>query len=479
MELAKLVQGIEYSGKLPQGTATLVTQDSRKAAPGAVFVCIEGRGFDGHNFAQNALEKGAALIVSGRPLGLQKEITVKDPRKAYARLCANFFENPAEKLILVGVTGTNGKTTVTSVLKQTLEGLGVKCGLIGTIQNEIDELVVPAKFTTPEAWDLNALFAQMVKASVTHVIMEASSQALAQGRLSGLHFALAVFTNLTQDHLDYHGTMEEYFAAKKLLFAQSGAMLVNCDDEWGRRLLAEADCPVKKSYSAQSDAADFTAKNIDLRAGGVRFGFLGDGFLCPVQFAMPGAYSAANALAAAASAVMLGFAPNDAASALAKVIGVKGRCEVIYSGGFTVIRDFAHTADGLDKLLEGLKPFVTGRLVALFGCAGQRDAGKRPAMGKAAGRWATEVIITADNPRMEDVEKTINDAVPGVRETGTPYITRTNREEAIYEALEGMKNGDMLVLCGKGHEDYQVLNGVTIYFDERALVKGWLAEHGM
>lgn len=256
MKLETLFAGVEYTGTLPQGDVTLVTQDSRRAGPGAVFVCAKGHTTDGHTFAQKALEAGAACIVTERPLGLQREVQVENGRKAYARLCANYFGHPAEKLRLVAVTGTNGKTTVSTVIKQVLEQAGYKAGLIGTVHNEIDQMEVPAKFTTPEAWDLNALFSRMVLAGCAFAVMEASSQALDQLRLWGLKFEVGVFTNLTQDHLDYHGTFENYFAAKKSLFEQVHTMVVNQDDPYGLRLIAEVHPPQVITYSAGDDTAD-------------------------------------------------------------------------------------------------------------------------------------------------------------------------------------------------------------------------------
>lgn len=478
-ELKELLEGIEYEGLLPQGTATLVTQDSRKINPGTVFVCVQGRSSDGHQFAEQALEQGACLLVTQRPLGLPKEIVVKNTRQAYALLCRNFFGNPAARLQMVGVTGTNGKSTVTSVLKQALEEMGVHCGLIGTIQTEIGTMEIPAKFTTPEAWDLNALLHRMVQAGCTHVVMEASSQALEQERLFGIPFALGIFLNLSQDHLDYHGTMEEYFAAKKKLFSQCDAMLVNCNDTWGKRLLEESNCPQKRSFALEQDAADFVARNIQLKAGEVRFAFLGDGFLEPVVFPMPGRYSVENALAALAAAVMLGQSSAEAAKALAVCKGVKGRCEVLYSGKFTVIRDFAHTADAIENILKALHPFVQSRMLVLYGCAGDRDAGKRPEMGQAAARYGDLLFITGDNPRTEDPMKTMQDSLEPVKQSGKPYLVEPDREKALQMALDALQEGDMLVLCGKGHEEYQVLDGVTVYLNEKKIVERWLLQKGI
>lgn len=474
MTFEQLFAGIKYKGNLPQGDVSLVTQDSRKVVLGAVFVCVVGRTSDGHAFASKALESGAKVIVSETATGFVGEVVVEDARLAYALLCRNFFANPAEKLKLIAVTGTNGKTTVSSVLKQTLQELGHPCGLIGTIQCEIGDMVIPAKFTTPEAWDLNALFSRMVAAGCTHVVMEASSQALEQGRLLGLQFALAIFTNLSQDHLDYHGSMEAYFEAKTRLFAQCDAMLVNYDDEWGRQLLSISNCPHKCTYSTQDTAADFMARNSKLEAGGVRFGFLGENFLERVTFPMPGDYSIYNALAAGGAAVLLGHECAEVSAALARCKGVKGRCEVLYSKEFTIIRDFAHTGDAMEKLLKALRPFAENRMIVLFGCAGDRDAAKRPAMGQAAACYGDEIFITADNPRTESIDKTMEDAMGPIRESGKSFVKETIRENAIEMALDTLVKGDMLVLCSKGHEDYQVMNGYTQYLDEAEIVSQWL-----
>lgn len=482
MEYRELLSGINYSGAPPAGTAAGIAQDSRRVIPGGVFVCIQGRGFDGHAFAQKALEAGAGMVVSQRPLGLPGEVTVPDTRAAYAIMSQNFFGRPAEKLTLIAVTGTNGKTTVASVLRQTLEGMGIKCGLIGTIGSEFAGVQVPAKFTTPEAWDMAALLSRMVNAGCTHVVMEASSQALAQGRLYGLHFALGIFTNLSLDHLDYHGGMEEYFAAKRSLFLHSDAMLCNMDDEYGRRLLGDAGLcgPAGRlkscrGFSVQSDAADFTARSVDLRADGVRFGFLGEGFLERVAFSIPGEYSVGNAMAAGAAAVMLGYPSGQVAEALSAVKGVRGRCEVLYSGDFTVICDFAHTADAIDKLLGSLRPFAKNRMVVLFGCAGDREATKRPAMSEAALRWGDAIYLAADNPRCEDPMKTMTDAEAPLKAGGKPYTLEVDREKATHMALDSLGPGDMLVLCSKGHEDYQVMDGFTLFYDERQILKEWQA----
>ncbi len=491
MTFAELVSGILPAEDLPGGEVSLVAQDSRRVVPGAVFVCMEGRQSDGHTYARQAQRAGAALIVTQRPLGLTNEITVPETRAVYGALCQRFFGEPAKKLQIAAVTGTNGKTTIASVLKQVLEHSGLKCGLIGTVQSEIGDMAIPARFTTPEAWDLAALMARMVSAGCTHLVMEASSQALEQGRLAGIRFALGIFTNLTRDHLDYHGDMEQYFAAKKLLFANCRSALVNCDDEWGLRLVADltpespqtekskppAPSKTVKTYSIANAAADFSAHSVELKAGGVRFGFLGGDMLYPVFFRMPGEYSVSNALAAGGAAMMLGLSGEQAAEGLSAMKGVLGRCEIIYEGDYTVLRDFAHTGDGVRKLLAALRPFVPKRLVVLYGCAGERDAAKRPDMSAAAAEYGDIIYLTADNPRLEPAEKTIADALAPLESSGKEYHTIVDRKSAIQAALERLSAGDMLALCCKGHEDYQVMDGYTIYFNERQIVEEWLQEH--
>ena len=479
MELKQLFAGIPFSGALPDGDAVSVTMDSRRVKPGTVFVCTRGATADGHAFAAKALDAGAAVVVTDHPLGLAREVTAADTRRTYALLCHRFFGDPAQKLRLVAVTGTNGKTTITFLLKQILEKAGHRCGLIGTIRSEVGAMEVPAKFTTPEAWDLAALFARMVQAGCDCAVLEASSQALAQQRLAGLQFEVGVFTNLTQDHLDYHKTMENYYQAKRSLFDQTRCAVLNLDDDWGRRLAAEIPPQRVLTYSTSQDAADLVAKNLELHADGVRFEMVGENFIRRVRFPMPGSYSAHNALAAAGAALALGIEPAVIAEALTRSQGVRGRCEVLYSGAFTIICDFAHTGDGIDKVLAGLRPFVRGRLVVLFGCAGERDARKRVPMAEAALRYGDQIVLTSDNPRGEDPCAILADVEPTLAAGGKPYLVEVERRLAIRKALALLGEGDVLVLCGKGHEDYQVLDGVTIYLDEHRIVADWLREQGL
>jgi UDP-N-acetylmuramoyl-L-alanyl-D-glutamate--2,6-diaminopimelate ligase len=479
LKLSQLFENVEYKGILPNVDASLVTQDSRRVSAGAVFVCAKGRTSDGHDYAEKALALGAACIVTEHPMGLENEVTVENGRKAYALLCANFFENPADKMQLVAVTGTNGKSTVTTLIKQILEQTGHKVGLMGTIHTEIDTMEVPAKFTTPEAWDLNALMSRMSAAGCDTAVMEASSQALDQLRLWGLTFKVGVFTNLTQDHLDYHGTFENYYAAKKSLFSQVEKMVVNIDDEYGRRLLEECPNVDSITFSSKNDAADYTSHNVEFSASGAKFIMVGKSFIERVNFPMPGEYSVHNALAAAAAAIALGVDPSAAAKALSSSRGVRGRCEVLYGKEFTILCVFAHTGDAIEKVLSGIAPFAKKRFIVLFGCAGERDAKKRPLMAQAVVKYADFAVLTSDNPRKENPYDIINDVEPVLKQSKTPYLVEVERRTAVRKALDMLKEGDVLILCGKGHEDYQAVDGVTLYLDEHKIVADWLCEKGL
>lgn len=478
MKLLQLLNEIEVLTASPLTDAEVgkVTCDSRAVAPDAIFVAVKGERYDGHDYASQAVSQGAVAVITERDLGLERQVIVKDSRSTYALLNAALFGHPSRKLKLIGVTGTNGKTTITYLLKQILESAGKKVGLIGTIQVEIDDMCIPAKHTTPDPAELHSLFSRMVNARCEYVVMEASSHAFAQHRLDGCHFAAGVFTNLTQDHLDYHGTMENYYNAKKQLFEMSDISIINLDDEYGKRLLTEIPCKTI-TYSAGNDMADFTAKNIVKRRDGVNFALVGSGIIERVSFGMPGSFSVSNAMAAAACAITLGFEPAEVAKGLSICKGVKGRTEVLYSGvDFTIICDYAHTPDGLEKVLSTIREFAPARVVVMFGCAGNRDRTKRPKMAHMAAQYSDLAVLTSDNPRDEDVMQILNDAVPGFKDLDTEYRVIPDRMEAIKWVLDNAQQDDIIVLAGKGHEDYQVLNFGTIAFDEHTIVKELIAK---
>lgn len=476
MKLSKVLESVAYTGSFEDVEIESVISDSRQIQPGSLFVCIEGQKFDGHTVAKEMLAKGAAAVVCHKDLGLKQQVLVEDTRKIYGILCGNFYENPSRAMKLIGITGTNGKTTCTYLVKHILESAGKKVGLIGTIHNEIADMHLPAKNTTPDPAELHVLFRRMRRAGCEYVVMETSSHAFSQYRLAGCHFAVGIFTNLTQDHLDYHGTMENYYEAKKMLFDSCDKAVVNFDDDYGRRLLGEIRCPAE-SFSTDKDEADYTAKDIRPSATRSRFTFVGKTVIGRVDFPMPGLFSVSNAMAAGVACLHLGIPMAQVCTALSNAPGIAGRTEVLCTDtDFTVIRDYAHTPDGLEKVLPALKEFAQNRLIVLFGCAGQRDAGKRVLMAQAVAKYADLSIITSDNPRDEDPVKIIEDALPGLEASGARYEVIPDRYTAIEWALSHAQEGDVLVLAGKGHEDYQVLSYGTIYFDEREIVQRLLAK---
>ncbi|MBQ7288482.1 MAG: UDP-N-acetylmuramoyl-L-alanyl-D-glutamate--2,6-diaminopimelate ligase [Clostridia bacterium] len=467
MKLKELLQTTVYGDMDICG----ITDDSRKVEPGCVFVCIDGAAVDGHRFAEEALKKGAAIIVCQRDLGLPNQIVLQDTRTVYAEMCAKWFDYPSKRLKILGVTGTNGKTSVSYMLKAILEEAGHKVGLIGTIQNMIGDEVLSSKNTTPGPYQLNELFSQMLDKGCDYAVMEVSSHALDQKRVHGIHFAAAMFTNLTQDHLDYHKTMENYMLAKKRLFAMAEIAILNYDDPWSDRIAEGLTCPVS-SYSTVGDDASYSAKNIVYSPTGVDFEFVGYSVIGRMRLHTGGKFTVYNAMCAATCAVEMGVPIQTVCRALDNLKGVKGRAEVVPTNrDFTVIIDYAHTPDGLENVLSTFKECKKNRLVVLFGCGGDRDRTKRPLMAKACAALADFLIVTSDNPRTEDPEKIIDDILVGLADTKTKYVTIPNRVEAIHYAIENARKGDIIVLAGKGHETYQILENQTIHLDEREVVK--------
>jgi len=476
MKLYDLLNGIVETS-LPDREITDITSDTRKELPsGFVFVCIKGNTFDGHSAAADMLKKGASVIIAEHDLGIKDQIIVSDTRALYPVLCARYFGDPQKQLSLIGVTGTNGKTTITTVIKKILDSFGKKVGLIGTCQNEICDKIVPTTRTTPEPYELFELFRKMVDAGCEYVAMEASSQGLEQKRLGPCEFKVGIFTNLTQDHLDVHGNMENYYQAKKIMFDMTAQAIINIDDFYGRRYLEEINCP-RNTYSAEKKA-DFYAEDILLSASGVKYVYCDGNTKHNVDFKMPGVFNVSNSLAVISCLETLGFKAGDVISRLNKLQGVRGRAEVVPTGkDFTVICDYAHTPDALSNVLSAIKNSSTGKVKCLFGCGGNRDATKRPLMAAAAADNSDFLIVTSDNPRNEDPEDIISDILKGLEGKNTPYIKITDRREAINWAVKNAEKNDIIVLAGKGHEDYQILaGGVKIHFDEREVVAEALAQ---
>ena len=476
MKLYELLQGVAET-KLENLDITDITSDTRKElAPGFAFVCIKGNTFDGHDSAKDMIARGAKVIITERDLGLENQVIVENTRAAYPVLCLNFFGSPQKKLRLIGVTGTNGKTTITTVTKRIFDKLGIRAGLIGTVSNEINDRVIHTERTTPEPYDLAELFGEMVKEGCEYCVMEVSSQGLEQHRLEGCHFTVGAFTNLTQDHLDVHGSMENYYNAKKILFSIADSAIINIDDAYGKRYFDEITIP-KKTLSVKGEG-DYNAESIRLTAQGLEYDFNDGTQTLPVKFAMPGMFNASNSLTVIAIFEALGFDVAKIVPLVGEIDGVRGRVEVVPTGrDFTVICDYAHTPDALVNVLSTIKECSSGTLKCLFGCGGNRDAKKRPLMAKAAAEYADFLIVTSDNPRNEDPELIIKDILPGLEGTDKPYITITDRREAIHWAVKNAESGDIIVLAGKGHEDYQILAGMKkIHFDEREVVAEALAE---
>ena len=452
-----------------------VRYDSRAVQPGDLFVAIRGYATDGHRYIDKALAQGAAAVVCEEAPEGAPAVVVENARRALAQIAANRFGHPADSMVMLGVTGTNGKTTTTYLVKHMLEAAGHKVGLIGTNQNLIGDEVIETERTTPESYELHALFARMRDAGCTHVIMEVSSHSLVLDRVHGIHFAVGAFTNLTQDHLDFHKTMEEYRKAKALLFTISDKGVINLDDPAAKAMLADAQCPCL-TFSCEKDAADLTAKNLKLHADGVEFVAATKGDLARVKLPIPGHFSAENALTALGIVLQLGMPLADAAKSLATATGVKGRVEVVPTDtDYTVLIDYAHSPDGVENVLRAVRGFAKGRVVALFGCGGDRDRTKRPKMGKIAAELADFCIVTSDNPRTEDPKAIIDDILEGMKDSKTPMQVIVDRPEAIHWALAHAKKDDIIVLMGKGHETYQEVNHVKHHMDEREIVADYFA----
>lgn len=451
-----------------------ISYDSRKVKPGDVFVCITGFEADGHKYARSAVESGAVAVVAEHDMPTVDVpcIVVKNTRKAMAQMAAAYYDYPFKKFNLIGITGTNGKTTTTYLIKAILEHLGKKVGLIGTNQNMIGDEVIPTARTTPDSLELMELFDRMASQGAEYVVMEVSSHALALDRVTACTFDVGAFTNITQDHLDFHKTMEEYLAAKSILFNICKNGVINKDDGGSGFLLENAKCDNIITYGIKSDC-NLKAENISLNQDGVEFDISFNGETGRVELPIPGEFSVYNAMTAIGCCLADGFALSEVIDGLHSAKGVKGRIEIVNTPGtdYTVIIDYAHTPDGLLNVINAIRGFAKGRIVTLFGCGGDRDATKRPIMGKIAGELSDFCVVTSDNPRTEDPEKIIEQVVEGVKETDCEYVVITNRFLAIEYALDHAEKNDIILLAGKGHETYQVLGTDTIHFDEREIVQ--------
>ena len=477
MKLSQLLQGVEVLSLCadPDMEVSGMTFDSRKVKNGDLFMAISGFATDGNRFIPSAMEKGAAVVVTAKaPEQAVPYVVVASDRKAMAQIAANLYDRPAKKLCMIGVTGTNGKTSVTLLLKHILETVrGAKVGLIGTMENLIGTEVIPTERTTPESPDLQALFARMVEAGCDYAIMEVSSHALALERVGGVHYNIAAFTNLTEDHLDFHKTMEAYCEAKAMLFGRCDRAVANADDEWFGKITAPALCPVLST--SVKGQGDLQAKDLQLLSDGIRFTAVYGDREVPVQLPIPGKFTVYNALTVLGIALQLGISLEESAQALKTAKGVKGRVEVVPTPGkdYTILIDYAHTPDGLQNVLSSVKGFCKGRLIAVFGCGGDRDPVKRPIMGRIGAEIADIAVITSDNPRTENPHAIIEDVLKGVEDRSNCAVIE-NRIEAIHYAMDIAEKNDIIVLAGKGHETYQEINGVKNHLDEREEVAKYL-----
>ena len=460
----------EKAGKFAEIEITGVTCDSRHVTEGSVYVCINGVTVDGHKFAESAVKSGAAVVICEKDVGLSNQIFVENSRKTFAELSAAWFEHPAKNLKIIGVTGTNGKTSVSYMIKKVLEHFGYKVGLVGTIQNMIGDEVLPSKNTTPSAYELQSMFSLMVRSGCKYCVMEVSSHALDQDRVYGIEFDVGLFTNLTQDHLDYHITMDNYLLAKRKLFSMSKVAIMNADDAYFQQMSEGLKCDLM-TYSTKSEDCDFVAQNIKLRPDGTQFDIKCNQGNYSIKTSIGGKFTPYNALCAIGCCVKLGFDAEKVIEAIAQMAGVKGRAEVVPTErDFTVIIDYAHTPDGLENILKTFAECDKNRLIVLFGCGGDRDRTKRPKMGAIAADIADYVIVTSDNPRSEEPMSIINDILEGMHNSSTPYEVIENRVEAIKKAVQIAKKDDIIVLAGKGHETYQILKDGTIHLDEREVI---------
>ena len=489
VSMESLLEGVEVRSRVPLREITIhqVTHDSRKVQAGALFVAIPGVATDGTLFAKDAAAKGAFAVASeaAAPADWPAEIAwvqVAEARKALAITAANFFGRPASSLQLIGVTGTNGKTTTTSLIDSILKASGAKTGLFGTIQYHTPDRVYPAPNTTPESVDLQQFFAEIRDAGGAYATMEASSHALALDRLWGCHFAAAVFTNLTRDHIDFHKNFENYFAAKKRLFEGTGTgapdvAVINTDDEWGKRLVGVSKQTL--TYGLQN-GADLKAKKFQLSFNGLNFTAQTPQGPIQVESPLVGRINVYNILAAIGAGIGLGISNETIEVGIRNLHAVAGRFQRIDAGQpFLVVVDYAHTDDALQNLIRTARELITkGRIITLFGCGGSRDRTKRPIMGETSGKLSDLSILTSDNPRQEDPLKIISDVVVGMQKSGGKYLIEPDRTKAIHLAIEEARPGDIVLLAGKGHEDYQVFADHTIHFDDREEARKALGERG-
>jgi len=483
MKLKELLEGIAVLEMTadPDTDISGLSYDSRTTRPGDLFFAIRGFQTDGHKYIPKAVELGADVILcETAPEQDIPYVRVENARYALAVCSAAFFGHPSKQMKMIGMTGTNGKTTTSYLIKHMLEmDPSNKVGLIGTNGNMIGEEFIHSERTTPESFELQKLFAEMLEKGCTHVVMEVSSHSLVLDRVAGIHFDTAIYTNLTQDHLDFHGTMENYADAKKMLFSMCDCACINEDDPWSGYMQEGCTAPRMIRFSREKEDCELYATEMELTAKGVRFCFHWEGKAYETKLAIPGLFSVSNALGTIAAGLSLGVSPERCAEAICGSVGVKGRVEVVPTDGdYSILIDYAHTPDALENVLKTVKPLAKGRVIALFGCGGDRDRKKRPMMGRIAASIADICLVTSDNPRTEDPMAIIEEILPGMEGFDTEIQVICDRIEAIHWAIDHACEGDVILLAGKGHEDYQEINHVKHHMDEREIVADYLKKRG-
>ena len=482
--------GVQHRGGDPEISG--LDYDSRRVQPGWLFIAMRGEASDGNRYIDSAIKRGAVAVVSDSSAEPVREnvawATVPHGRKALALLAAHFYGRPADKLKITGITGTNGKTTTTFLVESILNYCGKRSTLIGTIEYHVAGETLPAPHTTPESLELNEIFLKAINAGATDAVMEVSSHALEQGRVWAIPYDVAVFTNLTRDHLDYHKDMESYFAAKSLLFQGTGARpprvaVINADDPYGRLLLKDSHKDTEQVVTYGIGAGDFNAGNVDLQPTRTNFDLVTPAGSVRVQSQLLGRINVYNLLAASAASWARGCSLEQIATAISRFNQVPGRFERVDCGQpFTVVVDYAHTNDALENLTSIARDFVSrsgrgGRVITVFGCGGDRDKTKRPLMGEAAGAGSDFVVVTSDNPRSEDPQKIVEDILPGLERSGlSQYTVEIDRKKAIAMALEKARPGDMVLIAGKGHEKTQTTREGVFPFDDVQIVRKHLEQ---
>ena len=470
MRLLEILSGVytlDFNVNMNQEISN-ITNDSREVLENSLFIAIQGYNVDGNKYINSAIEKGAKVIICDKkPQNDIPYVLVKDARVAMSEISANFYNNPSRDVKCIGITGTNGKTTTTYLVKHMLEYFDKKIGLIGTNANFIGNKILETERTTPESIKLQKLILDMKNEECTYAVMEVSSHSLSLDRVNNILFAIGAFTNLSQDHLDFHKTMEEYAEAKAILFKKCKIGVINADDSYYDKMTQDAKCQVI-SYGIDNETADLSAKNLVLGSDKIQFDVCYKGEILTCLVNIPGRFTVYNALTSIGIMLGLEYKLQDIVTAIGTAEGVKGRVEVVKTNtDYTVLIDYAHSEDGILNVLSSIKGFAKGRVVALFGCGGDRDRTKRPLMAKAAIKYADFTIITSDNPRSENPQDIISDILEGIKDSEASYGVIVDRREAIRYALDHAKPDDIIVLMGKGHETYQEINGVKHHLDER------------